>query len=94
MKKTVARLAVFAIIATAFIVPLAGGPANAANCAGIGTTTSAGGRAYVNNRGGGSIWIYVESNNIAGLQTGSAKSLGISEEEDGCETTNPDTLVF
>jgi hypothetical protein len=56
---------------------------------------SAAGTVYVDNRGfllGDGAWIYLETNNVAGLQRGGTNLLG---ESDPCqESLNPDRLLF
>lgn len=54
-----------------------------------GNITDLGGLAYVDDRDG-IPWIYAESNNTAGLQSGGTGPLS----EDDCNHPNPDTLIF
>lgn len=86
------RLAIVAISAAAAITVLPGSPALADHC--NGDVTDVGGVAYIDDRGldSGNVWIYVESNDTAGLQSG-----GRAPDDsyaDPCAHENPDTLIY
>lgn len=86
MKKHIAR----AMLVVAFSAMIAA-PAGADNC--NGAITDIGGVAYVDDRDitDGGIWVYEESNGVAGLQSGGTSPLG---DADPCQHENPDTLLF
>lgn len=52
-------------------------------------TERSAGPLYVQHRGGDSVWVYEESNGVAGLQVG-----GDAEEAEYRACANPDTLIF
>jgi hypothetical protein len=86
----------------AAVVPLAAGDAHGA-CDGKGgpgmSVTSIAGVAYIDDRNyvqGNGIWIYLESNGIAGLQRGGS-SLIIPNDNEVCyddSANGPDQLIF
>jgi hypothetical protein len=51
---------------------------------------------YVDDRGvdGAGVWIYQESNGIAGLQSGGESSVLGDLDVDDCTHETPDTLIF
>lgn len=86
------RLATVTIAAAAAISILPASPALANHC--NGEVLDLGGVAYVDNRGldHGDVWVYVESNDNPGLQSGgSAPDGGYA---DSCAHESPDTLIY
>lgn len=85
------KILALGIIGAALLAPAAGQAEEPCN----GSIRAIANTAYVDNRGtAGGVWIYLESNNVAGLQSGGESPLG---DEDPCVTTDPagpDTLIF
>jgi hypothetical protein len=74
-------------------------PADAGHCGGIVTPVPSGNPIfYIDDRGGfvggNGVWIYLESNGVAGLQQGGQHLLVGEDDEDACTHVNPDTLLF
>jgi hypothetical protein len=87
-KSTVARaLAIAGLVA----MLAAGGSAAADHC--NGTVTEAG-PLYIDDRGldSGNVWVYLESNGQAGLQSGGSQ--GVFGYSDECSHATPDTLLY
>lgn len=67
-----------------------------------GDVTDIGGVLYIDERAVGDVWIYLESNGAAGLQSGGPGTLAavgdatglISHYDAGCDHANPDTLLY
>ena len=87
MKKHIARALLVVALAN-----FAGAPASADHGCN-GAVTDLGGVAYVDDRGvdSGDIWVYAESNGVAGLQSGGSGPLGYADE---CSHESPDTLLY
>lgn len=88
MKKSmVAR----AMAVAGLVAMLAGGTAAADHC--NGSVTEAG-PLYIDDRGldSGNVWVYLESNDQAGLQSGGEH--GVFGYQDDCAHANPDTLLY
>lgn len=82
-----ALMTAIGLMAFAMIAPL--GAASHCN----GTVTDIGGAAYFDERDDGFVgWLYLESNGVAGLQSGGSDPLG--DYEDPCAHPDPDTLVY
>ncbi|MGH2830738.1 MAG: hypothetical protein ACRDJM_09670 [Actinomycetota bacterium] len=90
--RTWKRFAAGLVAIAAFAVP---GAASADHgCNGEVTTvgTDEGGVLYVDDRGGGSLWVYAETNMEAGLQSGGNQP--VLEYSDDCQHDNPDLLLY
>lgn len=80
------RYAAGLIAVAAFAVPGAASADHGCN----GTVTEVG-PLYVDDRGPDQAWVYAESNETPGLQSGGEGPLGYT---DPCNHPNPDTLVY
>lgn len=86
------RILALGVIGAALLVPAAGHAVEDCN----GSVRTIANTAYIDDRGvtNNGIWIYLESNDVPGLQSGGESPLG---DADPCVTTDPagpDTLIF
>lgn len=95
--RTWKRFAAGLVAVAAFAVP---GAASADHCNGDVTSIPGedGAVLYLDNRGGTDLWLYAETNNEPGLQSGGKHVLGndvdFFDYSDGCNHENPDTLLY
>lgn len=91
MRKSIRTRVLALAVLAALVVPLSGGLAVADHdppCNGQVRTV---GPLYFDNRGTGDVWIYMESNEVEGLQSGGEGPLSA---DTSCDHENPDTLIF
>lgn len=69
-------------------------PAHADHCNGTVTAVVVNGQGgYLDDRGVGNTWVYLETNNTAGLQSGGESVVLGADDADDCAHANPDTLI-